>query len=259
MAREKRSRLPIVIFVLVLMLALCAAVWYMGDIGISIPFLGFAKANKFEAALNEYNYQAASTVFIESQNKDAELESLKNHLNAYFNLCFSSEYNDDTWKKFRGIEVFNEYIKEDVFAELNNTVSRFYSGEYDEATAKIYLSRIGKFSFAKQVLADCADEVEYKSESDKAYASASDFITKGEYAEAIKALKKVSKADGAKYPAAQEAIENCKNVYLPQKTAEAQAALDSGDKKTAESIIDGLVSLFPEEESVRELQLRISD
>lgn len=230
----------------------------MGEIGINIPFLGFAKVNKFEKALNENNYQAAATVFIESQNRDAELESLKNHLDSYFDLCFSAEYNDDTWKKYRGIEVFNEYIKDDVLNELSSTVSRFYSGEFDETNAKVFLSRIGKFSFAKQNLADCVDEVEYKQESDKAYSAASELITNGEYADAIKMLKKVSKSDSVKYSAAEAAIENCKNVYLPGKTAEARDLLSQGDKKGAENIADELISLFPDDESVKELQTQIS-
>lgn len=255
---KKHSRLPLIIFIFVLVLALCAAVWYMGEIGINIPFLSFAKVNKFEKALNENNYQAAATVLIESQNKDAELESLKNHLNAYFALCFSAEYNDDTWKKYRGIEVFNEYIKDDVINELNNTVSRFYSGEFDETNAKIFLSRIGKFSFAKRNLADCIDEVEYKQESDKAYSAASELISNGEYADAIRTLKKVSKSDTAKYSAAEEAIRNCKNIYLPKKTAEAEELLAQGDRKGAENIVDELISLFPDDESVKELQIKIS-
>lgn len=241
------------IFIFVLVPVLCASVWYMGEIGINIPFLGFAKVNKFEKALKENNYQAAATVFYASQNKDAEIEILKKHLNSYFDNCFSAEYGNDTWKKYRGIEVFNEYIKDDVISELNNTVSRFYSGEFDEINTEIFLSRIGKFSFAKQVLADCADEVKYKAESDKAFDSAGELIVNGDYAEAIKTLKKVSKADRAKYPAAQEAIKNCKAVYLPRKTAEARELLAQGDKKGAERIAQELAALFPEEESIKEL------
>ncbi len=223
---------------------------------IDVPFFGFVKSGKFEKALNEYNYQAAATVFLSTKDTSEELEVLRTHLNTYFDLCFTEQYDDTLWQKYKGLEIFAEYIKSDVFAKAESTVKRFYAGEFTETQAKTYLSRVCKFGFAKNKLSDCRDGILYKKTSDEAFSSAAEMIINGDYPSAVKELRKVSEFDEAKYSASVDGIESCKNVILSKKIGEAEAFLADGNKQRALETANELYELFPDDESVKNLKAK---
>lgn len=240
---EKRPKRIFAVLLLLLVLII-AAIYILGYLGINIPFFGFAKSNKFKSALKEYNYQAASTVLNNTVSKDAELAYLDEHLNKYFDLCFSEEYNDKTWTKYSGIEVFNEYTKDKVLSKMDETVSRYYNGELSKDDVKKYLSRLGKFSFASEKLIDCVALVNEKDISAENYAQGIALANQGKYQEAVELLKKVKEKDTAHYQAAQEALTTCKNMYGAPKLQEAQNYIDTHQNDSARKILNSLISLF---------------
>lgn len=257
--RIKKFFLTLTVIIIILAVVFLGLYFLASYYKADIPFFGFVKSSEFESALNEYNYQAAATVFLSTKNTSEELEVLRIHLNSYFEQCFSDSYDDTVWQKYRGIEVFAEYIESDVFAQAENTVKRYYAGEFTETQAKTYLSRVCKFGFAKNKLSDCRDGINYKNTSDKAYSDGAEFILNGDYVSAIKELKKVSVFDEAKYSASVTGINDCKSVLVPQKISEAESYLNDGNKTKASEIADELYSLFPEDESVINLKSKVSN
>lgn len=254
--RIKKFFLKLIITAIVLCVIFSGLYFLSSKNIIDVPFFGFVKSGKFETALNEYNYQAAATVFLSTKDTSEELEVLRAHLNTYFDLCFTEQYDDTVWQKYRGLEIFAEHIKSDVFTQAESTVKRFYSGEFTETQAKTYLSRICKFGFAKNKLSDCRDGISYKKTSDEAFSSAAEMIINGDYPSAVKELRKVSEFDEAKYSAAIEGIESCKNVILSQKIGEAEAFLADGNKQRASETAYELYELFPDDESVKNLKAK---
>ncbi|MBR2861910.1 MAG: hypothetical protein IKB86_08755 [Clostridia bacterium] len=220
---------------------------------INFPQLTFTKAGAFEKALKENNYQAAATVFENSLSKEIELEKLNAHLQEYFDLCFSDTYEASVWTRYRGIEVFNEHIKEKVENKMDETVSRFYNNEFDETAAKTYLSRIAKFSFADEKLVYCVEQVEAKNASDTAYRKGVDLYNQEEFEQAVNELKKVSELDENRYPLAQTAIEACKNAWGTRELARAQEMVDAFNKNGAQELLEHLLEVFGEYPEAQEM------
>lgn len=208
-----------------------------------------SKSGKFAAALSENNYQAAATIWKEAEQKgtqDSLSDELAAHLEQYFSLCFSADYTSDIWTRYRGLEVFKSSIEQPVYDKLEEITTAFYRGEYSAEDAKTYLSRAGRFSFASEKLSDCAEEIEHKTVSDKAFAEGSAFYSAGEYTKAAEELRKVSEKDTQKYASAQELLKNCLEAYGKPKLAQAQQLYDSGAAAAAIEILEELVTLFPD-------------
>lgn len=253
--QEKGGSIIITALLLVVIVALIGVLGYVlveTEI-INFPQLSFTKAGSFEKALKENNYQAAATIFENSVSKEVELQELDVHLQEYFNLCFSEEYDSSLWTRYRGIEVFNEHIKEKVINKMNETVSRFYNNEFDETSAKTYLSRLGKFSFASETLVLCVEEVEAKNGSDTAYRKGVDLYNQGEFEKAVAEFKKVSELDENRYPLAQTAIEACKNAWGAKEIARAQEMIDVYNKNGAMDLLEHLLEVFGEYPEAQEM------
>lgn len=240
----------------VLTILLSAAILVMA--GFLIYFFVFSESGllyshsgsgKFAAALSENNYQAAATIWKEAEEKgtqDSLSDELTAHLEEYFSLCFSADYTSEVWTRYRGLEVFKASIEPAVYARLDEITAAFYRGEYTQEDAKTYLSRAGRFGFAAEKLSDCAEEIEHKTVSDKAFAEGSAFYSAGEYAKAVEELRKVSEKDTQKYASAQELLTNCLEAYGRPKFAQAQQLYDSGAAAAAAEILNELLTLFPD-------------
>ncbi len=244
MSEENKHSKGILLTLLFLAVLSVAALCVLGYFGINVPFLSFAKSSQFKKALDEHNYQAASTVLNESVSKESELSFLDDHLEDYFNICFSEDYGDNTWSEFRGMEIFNSYIKDKVLQKMDDTVARFYAGEFSKDDAKKYISRLGKFSFASEKVTDCTNDINAKEISAENYNQGVALANEGKYEEAVKLLKKVSEKDSIHYSAAQEAINTCKNIYGSPKLLEAQNYIDTHQTESAKKILNSLISLF---------------
>ena len=244
MAEEKKHSKGILLTVLLLAVLAVAALCVLGYFGINVPFLSFAKSSQFKKALDEHNYQAASTVLNGSVSKEGELSFLDEHLEDFFNICFSEDYGENTWSEFRGIEVFNGYIKDKVLQKMDETVTRFYQGELSKDDAKKYIARLGKFSFASEKLTDCVGDINEKEASSENYNQGISLANEGKFEEAVALLKKVSERDTAHYSAAQDAINTCKSVYGASKLSEAQNYIDTHQTENARKILNSLISLF---------------
>ncbi|MBE7092157.1 MAG: hypothetical protein E7365_03135 [Clostridiales bacterium] len=252
--QEKGGSVFLSVILIMLIIALVSALFYvLNMVGVPLPFVQRVKNSNFEKALTSNNYQAAYTIYDKSDNKTTEDEALINHLNGYFELCFLAEYNDDTWPQYRGIEIFNDVIKPTVLNKLDETVLAYYNGEYSEDDVKVYLSRLAKFSFCKEKLVDCVDEVESKDASDKAYNKGVELYATGEYEKAVIEFKKVSSSDANRYPKATEGIERCKQEWGSKKLQEAQKMIDAYNKEGATAILEEMIELFGEYEEAQKM------
>lgn len=250
--KEKGESVFVTVLLFVLIIGLVAVLLYVLNMaGVPLPFVQNIKNSSFEKALKENNYQAAYTVYYDSDDKSNEEQAVQNHLNSYFELCFSSDYTDTTWSSFRGIEIFNDLIKQPVLDKMDETVKQYYNGQYSEEDAKIYLSRLAKFSFCKEKLTDCVEEVEKKDFSDKAYSQGVDYYTQCEYEKAVAEFKKVSPSDLNRYPYALEGIELCKNEWGSAKLEEAQKMINAKNKEGATALLEELLDIFGEYEEAQ--------
>lgn len=246
-AEEKGGSVLVTVVLSILIIGLVFALLYvLNMVGVPLPFVQGIRENSFEKALNSYNYQAAYTVYDKSENKSNEEQALNEHLNTYFELCFSSDYNDTTWQQYRGIEVFNSLIKETVLQKLQTTVTEYYEGKYSESDVKTYLSRISKFSFCKEELADALDEVNKKDFSDKAYAQGVELYINGEFEKSVLEFKKVSDSDPNRYPLAQEGIDRIKNEWGKEQLEQAQNMIKVHNNEGATVLLEELIELFEE-------------
>ncbi len=251
---QKKESVFVTVLLILLIIALIGVMFFaLYKAGVPLPFTENAKKNEFEKALNENNYQAAYTVYASSDDTAQEVAVLDAHLNAYFDACFSNEYDDTVWAKYRGIEVFNSLISEKVYFKLDETVRRYYNGEFSEDDVKVYLSRLAKFSFAKEKLSDCVDEVKNKNASDKAYEEGVRLFTEGNYADAVKEFKKVSTQDSGRYPYALEGIERSKQEWGSVKLQEAQKMISVYNNEGARALLEELIEIFGEYEEAENL------
>lgn len=252
--KEKGGSVFVTVLLVILIIGLVGALLYVLNMaGVPFPFVQTVKNSNFQKALNENNYQAAYTVYNNSDNKTVEEQAVQAHLNSYFELCFSMDYADTTWSDFRGIEVFNELIKRPVLDKMDETVKLFYNGQYSEDDTKTYLSRLAKFSFCKEKLTDCVEEVEKKDASDKAYAQGVEYYIQGEYEKSVIEFKKVSPSDPNRYPLALDGIERCKNEWGSIKLEEAQKMIDAYNKEGATVLLEELLDIFGEYEEAEKL------
>ncbi len=252
--KEKGESVFVTILLSIVIVGLIGVLLYVLNMaGVPLPFVQNIKNSNFEKALNNNNYQAAYTVYNKSDDKSVEEQAVHNHLNQYFELCFSAEYADTTWSDFRGIEVFNDLIKQPVLDKMDATVQEFYNGKYSEADVKTYLSRLAKFSFCKEKLTDCVEEVEKKDFSDKAYNKGAEYYTNGEYEKAVAEFKKVSPSDPNRYPYALEGIQLCKDQWGKGKIQEAQEMIDVYNKEGARQLLEEIIEIFGEYEEAEEL------
>ncbi len=225
---------------------------------ITLPKIDIGKASRFEQALNENNYQAAYTVFSNTGDKTGELEALEAHLDGYFTLCFSDKYESSTWTTYRGVEVFNEHISPKVLSKLDEIVSRFYSGEFSEQDAKTYVSRVGKFSFAKEKVTLCSEEIGKRDTSKKAYEEGVTLYNSGNFEDAVKAFRKVSALDTARYNLAHQALEECKKGWGQSQLDKAQVLIDAKNYSGARVFLEDLIELFGEYEKAQEMLILLA-
>lgn len=253
-AQEKGGSVFVTVILSVLIIGLVVALLYvLNMVGVPLPFVQGVRENNFEKALQSHNYQAAYTVYDKSENKNNEEQALNEHLNAYFELCFSTEYNDATWQQYRGIEVFNSLIKETVLQKIDKTVTEYYQGTYSEQDVKIYLSRIAKFSFCKEKLTDAVDEVDKKDFSDKAYAQGVELYINGEFEKSVLEFKKVSDSDPNRYPLAMEGIERIKNEWGKEQLEQAKNMIKVHNNEGATALLEEMIELFKEYPEAQEL------
>ncbi len=243
--QEKGGSVIVTLILIVVLIGLIAALFYVLNMaGVPLPFVQAIKNSNFENALSQNNYQAAYTVYNNSDNKSVEEQVLGTHLEEYFSLCFSTEYQDTSWSDYRGIEVFNNIIKQPVLDKMDETVSNYYNGQYSENDVKIYLNRLGKFSFCKEKLVDSLEEVDKKDASDKAYAKGVECYLQEKFEEAVTEFKKVSASDPNRYPLALDGIERCKNDWGSLKLKEAQKMIDAHNKEGAQALLEELLEIF---------------
>ncbi len=253
-AEEKGGSVFVTILLSLLIVGLVIALLYvLNMVGVPLPFVQGIKENRFEKALESFNYQAAYTVYDKSDNKVIQQQTINEHLDSYFELCFSSEYNDNTWQQYRGIEVFNSLIKDSVFEKIDKTVQEYYQGIYSEDDAKLYLTRLSKFSFCKEKLTDALEEVNQKDYSDKAYNQGVQYYTDGEFEKSVLEFKKVSHSDPNRYPLALENIERIKNEWGSEQLKQAQNMIDVHNLEGATALLEQLIQLFEEYPEAQEL------
>ncbi len=262
MAKRKKEKSEgfgaVNVILIILIIALIGALLYtLKVLEVDLPFIDPVIENDFERALNENNYQAAYTEYASSKDQRSELESLREHLREYFRLCYSDEYQDNTWSLYRGIEIFNEHIQEDVFLEMDDLVIKYYNDEFSEADAKKYLSRLSRFSFTREKETLCLEQLALRDASHKAYSDGVDLYNEGKYREAVEKFKKVSSKDSQRYPLALEALEYCKEEWGRIKLEEAQTMLDAYNKEGAQALLEELITLFGEYEEAEEMLLLI--
>ena len=246
------------VIIVILIIALIGALLYTFKVyEVDLPFKKPEIESKFEKALKENNYQAAYTVYASSKNPENELQDLDEHLKEFFTLCYSTEYNETTWSRFRGIEVFNEHIKDDVLTEMDNLVIKYYNDEFSEDDAKKYLSRLAKFSFTKEKKTECLEYFDGKDASHKAYNEGVTLFNEGKYEEAVGKFKKVSSQDSQRYPLALEGIEYCKTAWGKIKLEEAQAMIDAYNKEGAQALLEELIALFGEYEEAEQMLISL--
>ncbi|MBR6766230.1 MAG: hypothetical protein IKM06_07080 [Clostridia bacterium] len=253
MSKKKESVVLTVLLVILIICLIGVIFFVLIRAGVPLPFLKQQKHSALEKALNENNYQAAYTAYAQAADPSIEAVTLEAHLNTYFDLCFSAEYDDTVWPRYRGIEVFNEVIKDKVLLKLDETVSRYYGGEFTEAEVKTYLSRIAKFSFAKEKLTDSVEEVENKNASDKAYLDGVNYFTEGKYKEAVYEFKKVSPQDTGRYPHALEGIERAQNEWGSVKLEEARQMIKVYNNEGATALLEELIETFGTYDEAKEL------
>lgn len=252
--QEKGGSVFVTVILSVLIIGLVFVLLYvLNMVGVPLPFVQGVRESHFEKALQNYNYQAAYTVYDKSENKNNEEQALNEHLNAYFELCFSADYNDTTWQQYRGIEVFNSLIKETVFQKLQKTVTEYYEGKYSETDVKIYLSRIAKFSFCKEKLSDAVDEVDKKDFSDKAYNQAVELYINGEFEKSVLEFQKVSDSDPNRYPLAKEGIERIKSEWGKEQLEQAKNMIKVHNNEGATALLEEMIELFKEYPEAQEL------
>lgn len=233
-----------VVLIAVIVVLIGVLLYVLSVSGVELPFMQGVRNGKFEQALDEHNYQAAYTVYDASTDKAVEEALVTEHLNDYFETCLSGDYTAEVWMQYRGIEVFNALITEDVYIKLDEIVKRYYAGEYTEDEAKTYLSRVGKFSFVKEELTDAVNEVKSKNASDNAYKDGVELYNNGEFEQAVTRLKKVSQNDMTRYELAQDAIERIKREWGKSKLDEAQAMIEAYNKEGARALLEELMELF---------------
>ena len=252
--QEKGGSVFVTVILSVLIIGLVFVLLYvLNMVGVPLPFVQGVRESHFEKALQNYNYQAAYTVYDKSENKNNEERALNEHLNAYFELCFSSDYNDTTWQQYRGIEVFNSLIKETVLQKLQKTVAEYYEGKYSETDVKIYLSRIAKFSFCKEKLSDAVDEVDKKDFSDKAYNQAVELYINGEFEKSVLEFQKVSDSDPNRYPLAKDGIERIKSEWGKEQLEQAKNMIKVHNNEGATALLEEMIELFKEYPEAQEL------
>ena len=245
-----------VILVILIIALVGTLIFTLDALGISIPL--FERAGmSFSSALEENNYQAAYTIYASSENKEKELTELEVHLNGYFEKCTSEDYNSDVWTTYRGIEVFNEDIKENVLDKMDLLVTEYYNNGYSEKDVKTYLARISKFSFADEKYNECIKQVNNKDASDKDYAEGVQFFNEGKIEEAVEAFKKVSEKDSQRYPLAQDALLRCKSEWGTAKLSDAQKMIDAYNKEGARALLEELIELFGEYEEAEQMILTL--
>lgn len=227
--------------------------YVLNMVGVPLPFVQGVRENNFEKALKNYNYQAAYTVYDKSENKINEEQTLNQHLETYFELCFSTEYNDTTWQQYRGIEVFNNLIKETVLQKIDTTVTEYYEGKYLENDVKVYLSRIAKFSFCKEKLTDAVEEVNKKDFSDKAYNQGVELYINGEFDKSVEQFQKVSPNDPNRYPLAIENIQRIKSEWGNEQLQQAKNMIKVHNNEGATALLESLIELFQEYPEAQEL------
>ena len=262
MAKRKKEKSEgfgaINVILIILIIALIGALLYTLKVfNVDIPFVNPVIQSDFEKALSENNYQAAYTEYASSEDTSGELESLREHLREYFKLCYSDEYQDNTWSLYRGIEIFNEHIQEDVLNEMDDLVIRYYNDEFSEDDAEKYLSRLSKFSFTKEKRTLCLEQLAQRDASRKAYSDGVELYNEGKFREAVEKFKRVSPKDTQRYPLALEAIECCKAEWGKTKLDEAQIMIDAYNKEGAQALLEELITLFGEYEEAEEMLLLI--
>ncbi len=261
MAQEKRHGRPaprhaskkdspvLTVFLMTVILLMAAFLIYFFVFSDNGFLYAHTSTGKFAEALEENNYQAAATVWKDAEAKGKQetlCEELSQHLQNYFAVCFSSEYTSDTWTLYRGLEIFKTQIEQPVYDKLQEITAAFYRDEYSEEEAKTYLSRVGRFGFADDMLSECAEEINYKSVSDKAYTDGSAYYNAGQYPEAVRELRKVSQQDQQKYASAQQFLTYCLDAYGKPKLEQAQQLYNSGATTGAAEILEELLELFPD-------------
>ncbi len=252
--KEKGGSVFVTVILSVLIIGLiCVLLYVLNMVGVPLPFVQGIRETNFEKALQNYNYQSAYTIYDKSENKSNEEQALHAHLNSYFELCFSQEYNDTSWQQYRGIEVFNVLIKDEVLQKIDQTVTEYYQGAYSETDVKTYLSRIAKFSFCKEKLTDAVDEVNKKDSSDKAYNQAIDLYNKGEYEKSVLEFKKVSPNDPVRYPLAQDGINRIKSEWGEEQLEQAQKMIKVHNNEGATELLESLIELFEDYPKAQEL------
>lgn len=262
MARRKKEEtggsIALTVVLVILIIALIGGLLYtLKALEVELPFEKPVLESRFEKALNENNYQAAYTVYASSKSPENELQELKEHLEKYFALCYSDEYDDAAWSRFRGIEVFNEHIKDDVLMEMDELVIRYYNDEFSEDAAEKYLSRLAKFSFTREKKTECLEYFDNKDASHKAYSDGVTLFNEGKYEEAVKSFKEVSPQDSQRYPLALEGIEYCKTEWGRIKLEEAQGMLDVYNREGAQVLLEELIALFGEYEEAEQMLLSL--
>lgn len=207
----KKKKRPIFAVCLISVLIVAGVLYYL--VG---PQSEFAHNRRFANGVKEYNYQAAGKAKSEYGELTESMKSaLDENLNEYIELCYSEKYEDTSFAKYRGLEIFTEYIQENLEAKMSETVNGFYSGEIDETTAKTLISRLGKFDFASKKLTDCARAIREKKTSDASYEEGLELYYSGKYDSAKEKFACVSEFDKEKYASAQSFSQSCDN-FLAQ-------------------------------------------
>ncbi len=245
------------VVLVILILALIGALLFtLNSAGVSLP--AFDRSGmSFTEALEEYNYQAAYTIYVSSPDKTEKVIELNGHLNGYFEKCMSEDYSSDLWTQYRGIEIFNEDIRQNVLDKMDQLVVGYYNNEYSEDDVKTYLSRISRFSFTDEKYSECVKQVNNKDASDKAYSDGVEFFNSGQIEKAVEAFRKVSEKDSQRYPLAQDALLRCKNEWGAAKLSEAQKMIDAYNKEGARALLEELIELFGEYEEAEQMLLTL--
>lgn len=244
MAREEKSNKGLIaVLVILTVLLLCALLLLFKVYDIDLPFFKEQKSS-FEQFLEENNYQAAYTVYINSKHPENERKQLKEHLDGFFALCESEEYTDTVWTAYRGLEIFNNDIEKTVLERMDNVVYRYYNGEISEDDAKEILSRISDFSFTDDKYDECKEYIKLKDFSEKAYLEGVNLYNLGKFEEAVKSFKDVNEKDTLRYPLAQDAIETVKQVWGKQLLQEAEGFLEVYNKEGAREVLEKAIEVF---------------
>ena len=214
-------------------------------------------ADRFADALNEFNYQRAATVIAEDGQTERSEQVLLNHLRGYFDRCDADDYSDDDWKRYRGVEVFNEQITDAVFAQMDGVVARFYTEQLTETQAKTVLERLAKFSFTEKKLKACFAALAAKPLSDEAYRLGRAAFARAEWVETVTQMRQVVPVDPWRYPLAQEAIAYCRDAYGQGQIELARRALTEAHPDEAAAILTDLIGLFGEYPAAEELLAKV--